>query len=133
MDLDEAFRLIGSSGPLKVGWYHILLYALLVFYDCWIIGFQLMGMIFIGHVPKSYQCTPPDGFMNNETTPTTEDGTIKKCEMYEVKDGIITDNTTECLYGWDFEDTIGETSIVTDVSAYFLNHILFNTRELSLV
>ncbi|XP_072028296.1 organic cation/carnitine transporter 2-like [Amphiura filiformis] len=115
MELDEAFRFIGSKGPLKVGWYHILLYALLVFYNCWIIGFQLMGMIFIGHVPKNYQCTPPDGFFTNDTTPVLDETTeLDKCHMYEVQDGIVTQNITECLYGWDYERIIGETSIVTD-------------------
>ncbi|XP_072028119.1 solute carrier family 22 member 4-like [Amphiura filiformis] len=62
-----------------------------------------------------YKCTPPDGYLTNETTPVLHGTTeLDKCHMYEVHDGIVTQNTTDCLYGWDYERVIGETSIVTD-------------------
>ena len=111
MKLDEAYRILGSKGPLKMGWYHVCIHQILLYYNCVIIGFQLLGMIFIGHIPRKYHCTPPDGFSSNETTPEMD-----KCHMYEVHDGIITNNLTDCVHGWDYESSIGETSIVTDVS-----------------
>ncbi len=116
MDLDDAFRYIGKHGRCQV-----FLYFLLSFYCCWLIGFQMTGIIFIGHVPKTYYCTPPNGYSANETTPVTEVTNetmeIDGCHMYEVgDDGIVTTNLTDCVYGWDYESDNDQTSLVTDVS-----------------
>ncbi len=116
MELDEAFRYIG-----KLGRYQIFIYFLMSFYCCWLSGVQLTGIIFVGYVPKTYYCTPPNGYSANETTPMTEvdNGTmeIDRCHMYEVgDDGIVTTNLTDCVYGWDYESVSGEVSLVTDVS-----------------
>ena len=82
----------------------------------------------MAYVPKNYYCTPPAGFLPNETTPVVEskDGTWQtdKCHMYEVHDGgIVTQNVTDCKYGWDYDREISNkgalshaASIVTDVS-----------------
>ncbi|XP_072024909.1 solute carrier family 22 member 4-like [Amphiura filiformis] len=80
-------------------------------------------MIFVGYGPKTYYCTPPSGFLSNETTPVTEtnDGTteIDKCHMYDVTDdGIVTTNLTDCVYGWDYVSQSGEASLVTDFDLY---------------
>ncbi|XP_072025827.1 solute carrier family 22 member 15-like [Amphiura filiformis] len=118
MELDDAFRYIG-----KFGRYQMFVYALMSFYCCWLSGFQLTGMIFVGYAPKTYYCTPPSGFLSNETTPVTEtnDGTkeIDKCHMYDVTDdGNVTNNLTDCVYGWDYVSQSGEASLVTDFDLY---------------
>ena len=106
MELDAAFRLLGNR-------YHIILYSVLTL-TLFLSAFVLMGMIFMGSAPESFYCTPPLGFLPNETL--LETPVLDSCHMYEVHDGIVTGNITDCIHGWTYVTDFGETTIIMDVS-----------------
>ena len=117
MELDDAFRHLGNYGR-----YQLLLYVLLNIIASWLPAFQLMGMVYISNTPKSFHCKPPPGFYANETVPLEdEDGdmVLESCRMYDVQDGVVTDNVTGCQHGWEYGTVHGKTSIITDVSIIF--------------
>ncbi len=87
-----------------------------------------MGTVFVAYTPKSYYCTPPEGFYINETVPVIleEDGdeVYDSCRMYVVQDGEVTDNVTTCQFGWEYDTFQGEQSAVTDVSSQ-INKVVY--------
>ena len=118
MELDDAFRHLGHFGR-----YQLLLFVLLNIILCWLPAFQLMGMVYISNTPKSYHCKPPLGFHANETVPMEEedgDMVLESCRMYDVQDGVVTENVTGCQHGWEYETVHEKTSIITDVSMSIL-------------
>ncbi|XP_072049785.1 organic cation transporter protein-like [Amphiura filiformis] len=112
-DLDNALRYLGVRG--RYNW--IVLSHLLIFTS----GFpaaMTMILVFITSDPESYYCTPPDGFSRNDTIPTSDANNTndfgKGCHMYEVHDGILTQNVTNCKNGYEYVYTYGQTSIVSE-------------------
>ena len=128
MKLDYALRYLGNFGP-----YQTLVYILLSIFGVLFASLQKMGFVFVSYTPKPFHCTPPSGFFVNETVPCDiKNGgevVLDSCHMYDIQNGIISENLTECKNGWEFETIRGETSFVTDVSICVKSIPVWNLRS----
>ncbi|XP_038044552.1 organic cation transporter protein-like [Patiria miniata] len=110
MDVNAVLQYQGRFGPLqRVNFFLYSLTTLLA-------PIHMIGPALTVGQPDGYRCAPPPGFIVNETVPYLEDGDVyDRCHLYQVRNGSVTPDLTTCLYGWEYESTHGETSVVTDL------------------
>lgn len=115
MDIDTVFKFLGSSGLLQNVNFFMFSFSTLIS------PLHMVGAALTVGQPDGYRCKTPAGFTPNQTIPhyVNDKGLVEyeRCHLYEVVNGSVTSNLTGCTYGWDYESTNGETSVVTDVSS----------------
>ncbi|XP_022101568.1 organic cation transporter protein-like isoform X1 [Acanthaster planci] len=115
MDLDISLKIIGLSGLVQNTNFVIFGMGLAL------AAIQLTSVALTVDQSVEHYCKPAPNFVANETAPLIiKDGRLvpDRCQMYEVLNGTLTENTTTCQHGWEYPDfeKYGETSFVTDVN-----------------
>ena len=115
MELDDSLRYLGSFGTYQ----KLALLFKLVFTSA-VPAASTLLMVFITSDPASFYCKSPDGLNWNETLPTgnasDDPREVTGCRIYEMHNGIVSSNLTECANGWDYSFIEeGDTSIVSEV------------------
>ncbi|XP_022107604.1 organic cation transporter protein-like [Acanthaster planci] len=115
MDVDASLKIVGLGGCVQNT--NFVIFGM----GFALAAIQLTSVALTVDQSVEHYCKPAPGFMANETTPIiVKDGRLvpDSCQMYEVLNETLTENTTTCQHGWEYPafEKYGETSFVTDVN-----------------
>ncbi|XP_038044357.1 organic cation transporter protein-like [Patiria miniata] len=125
MDVDSILEVVGLYSRVQV--HNFVIFSLSVSLGI----IQLTSVAITIDQSVEHYCKPSPGFTANQTTPFVDKNGRQvpdSCHMFDVRNGSLTENITNCQNGWVYPGADhGETNVLTDLDLVCDRSILAST------